>query len=230
MTGIPKEYRRLTGRPWGGMYRAALWMGPDHLLKISSNGYAEDYRRYYFQDIQAIVVKPTSAWHGRSLIFGALLVLFGLITLTGMANPTELEFILCAVLAVLFGALLAINLLRGPSCVCFIRTAVQTDKIESLRRLQTARKVLPILSERILEAQGGFTAADQAVIEALTIAKPERKEEPAAVRIEEEVIEGAEKGNGAAPHPTAAPEPEPEREHADGGNGKVHTEAESPVE
>lgn len=212
------------------MYRAALWMGPDHLLKISSNGYSENYRRYYYQDIQAILVWPTSSWHGWSLVFGALFVLFGVITLDGMGNPTEGGIIACAVLAFFFGALLVVNILRGPSCACSIRTAVQTDKIESVRRLRNALKMLPVLRERILEAQGGFSEADLAAIEALR-ARQARKEEPAAARSGIVEIEDAEGGDGLAATEAETPEPEAELEHEDGGNGREHAEAvESPRE
>ena len=51
-------------------------------------------------------------------------------------------------------ALLLINLSRGRTCVCHIRTAVQTEELPSLRRLRTARKATALLKPLIEEAQG----------------------------------------------------------------------------
>jgi hypothetical protein len=39
-----------------GLHRASLWMGMDHLLSISEGPYSEEYKRFFFRDIQAITV------------------------------------------------------------------------------------------------------------------------------------------------------------------------------
>ena len=38
-----------------------LWLGPDHIMSVRSNGYMETYKRFYFRDIQAVVIQTTSA-------------------------------------------------------------------------------------------------------------------------------------------------------------------------
>src|ERR1700690_2887131 len=48
-------YRRLPG--WSGLImRKRLWLGPDHILLVSSKVLSEEYRRFYFADIEALVV------------------------------------------------------------------------------------------------------------------------------------------------------------------------------
>ncbi len=67
MPKAPKDYTRLPGRGlrYGGfrLFSRAictLWMGADHLLLVDRTGYTESYKRFYFADIQAIVVRRTS--------------------------------------------------------------------------------------------------------------------------------------------------------------------------
>src|SRR5271157_5492261 len=54
MTTKP-QYSRLPGRS-GIFVRGSLWMSADHLLSVRRNPFSESYRRFYFGDIQAIVV------------------------------------------------------------------------------------------------------------------------------------------------------------------------------
>ncbi|HZR47537.1 MAG TPA: hypothetical protein VFA47_12570, partial [Candidatus Manganitrophaceae bacterium] len=74
-----KEYRRLPGRgiKRGGFLaltaiRATLWEGKDHLLCLYRTGYTEEYKRFYYRDIQAFITRKTargSAWNGIALLF-----------------------------------------------------------------------------------------------------------------------------------------------------------------
>jgi hypothetical protein len=61
MARKPREYRRLAGRRNLGWTRNTLWIGPDHLLKITVRSYEEQYKRFYFKDIQALSVLRTDA-------------------------------------------------------------------------------------------------------------------------------------------------------------------------
>src|ERR1035438_3817814 len=49
------QYSRMPGRS-GLVVRDSLWMSADHLLSVRRNPFSESYRRYYFADIQAIVL------------------------------------------------------------------------------------------------------------------------------------------------------------------------------
>ena len=68
MPRAPKEYQRLPGRgtlldgdKWYATSRAmcTVWLGRDHLLLVSRAGYTENYKRFYFRDIQAIIIRKT---------------------------------------------------------------------------------------------------------------------------------------------------------------------------
>ena len=56
-----KEYQRLPGQSSFFIVgvRSKLYLAKDHLLRVNSNGWTENYRRFYFTDIQAIVVNLT---------------------------------------------------------------------------------------------------------------------------------------------------------------------------
>ena len=50
-----------------------------------------------------------------------------------------------------------VNLIKGPTCNCYLRTAVQIKELPSLSRLKRARKVLARLRPLITAAQGALT-------------------------------------------------------------------------
>ena len=54
-------YRSFGGKGATLTYYARLYLGPDHLLQTASTGYSETYKRFYFRDIQAIVIRKTNA-------------------------------------------------------------------------------------------------------------------------------------------------------------------------
>ena len=62
------EYRRLTRARNRSRFalvatsRASLWLAKDHLLQIDTSGYTENYKRFHFRDIQALVLCKTDAW------------------------------------------------------------------------------------------------------------------------------------------------------------------------
>ena len=65
-TSPPKRpYQRLPGSLlfcWSSLY-----LGSDHVLQITSIGFSESYRRYFFRDIQAITLHHTvtgKVWNG----------------------------------------------------------------------------------------------------------------------------------------------------------------------
>jgi hypothetical protein len=132
--------------------RSSLWLGKDHLLCIDTNAFTEKYKRFYLRDIQAIILQTTSFRLVLNLVFGGVAMLFGLIAFVGSSEPIVLGIF--GSLAGLFLLAMAANHAAGPTCVCFLRTAVQTEELPSLNRLRRARKVLNRLRPLIAQAQG----------------------------------------------------------------------------
>ncbi len=125
--------------------RYALYRTGDHLLSLISNGYTERYRRFYYRDIHALVVTTTPAGQIWNVIFGVL----GTALMAGFLSGNRAYLIpggLC------FLALL-INTVLGPTCVCRITTAVQTEKLPSLTRRRKADKAIALLKPLIEKVQ-----------------------------------------------------------------------------
>jgi hypothetical protein len=150
-----KEYQRLTRaatRGFVGITRASLWLGSDHLLCVETTGYSEIYKRFYFRDIEAIVVRATTSRNIWTMVWAVVVFLF---LIFGFANDTPGKEI-CFSIAGLAALALVINLVRGPTCTCEIRTLVQTEKLP-LSRIRKVRKFLDRVRPLIASAQGQLT-------------------------------------------------------------------------
>jgi len=151
MARAEKIHRRLPGRAASLASYHRLWLGPDHLLSVRTTGYSEEYKRFYYRDLQAIVFRKTDSWRFWNLFLGivsALVVFVALMSSSGDALGGWIGLAAC--LFVLF----LINLLRGPTCACHVRTAVQAERLPTLKRLRIARKVVAQLKPLIEAAQG----------------------------------------------------------------------------
>ena len=146
-----KPYQRLPGRgrTWTGPSR--VWLASDHVLLVLGHGFYESYRRFFFQDIQAVMVHRTHTGKIYTSLWLFGLLFFGLLV-AGVSDPTGRVILLG--LAVPFAVGLMINLFLGPTCVCHIRTAVQTERVPAVSRWRTAQRFVSRVSPLIATAQG----------------------------------------------------------------------------
>ncbi|HYL76022.1 MAG TPA: hypothetical protein VEU96_17565 [Bryobacteraceae bacterium] len=145
------QYRRLPGRS-GLFIRNSLWMQPDHVLRVRRYPFSEEYRRYYFADIQAIVLTElprTGAYYGFAAA-AALILIAGALA----AAAHYISAVLCAV-AALPVFLVA---LRRRNCACYLKTLVSTEELPALRRIKAAERSVAILKAEIERAQGELSA------------------------------------------------------------------------
>jgi hypothetical protein len=155
------RYQRLTRFSLQNGF-SSLWLGPDHLLRVNSNGYVETYKRFYFRDIQAIVIYQTR----RRAIFNAimgvplLVCLLGLLACLTSFAPSEVGAVIWSIFLGIFLLILLINHLLGTGCACHIRTAVQIERLPSLCRVPKTRRVLDRIRPLITTAQGGELSAE----------------------------------------------------------------------
>ncbi len=169
-----KEYTRLPGAGLRGAgfstavaVRSRLWLGKDHLLCVDSMRFAEDYKRFYFRDIQALIIRKTERGKIWNIVFGAL----ALPPLIAALATTAEWRIVWGIMAGIFLTFVLVNTLYGPTCKCHLRTAVQTEELPSLRRLRVARKVLARLRPHIAAAQGEL-APEEIPARMAELAKP----------------------------------------------------------
>jgi len=162
----PPEYQRLPGRGmqlegnrWLAVSRSlcTVWMARDHLLLVSRTGYTENYKRFYFRDIQAILIRKTAAAFAGNIVLTILALAFILwaVEVSEAIARGALSF-----LGGLFISLLLLSLWRGATCVTHIKTAVQTEQLAAWNRMRAARKGMAMIRPRLLEAQGEFPLAE----------------------------------------------------------------------
>ena len=181
-----KEYQRLTPARSRSEYavaftsRSSLWLGKDHLLCIDSSGYTETYKRFYFRDIQTVIIVKSKRrviwnWVLGPLTAIFLVLLLGSLPYTGStgSNSNLGEIVFFAFLGFIFALPLLINNILGPSCVCHLRTAVQIEELPPLNRLRRARKALNRLRPFMVAAQGGLPPEEISARMRAAVASPD---------------------------------------------------------
>ena len=153
-----KDYIRLPGRRrlTAGFTRNSLWLGNDHLLHVINRGYTEDYRRFYYRDIQAILIRETKSGMMITVML-ALITTFSILTLIAAwllwKWPTFVLYPLVGA-SFLWLLILIFHLAAGQTCVCHLRTAVQFELLPSLFRVKTATKAIALLRPKVEAVQG----------------------------------------------------------------------------
>jgi hypothetical protein len=172
---IPRQFAVATAS------RISLWLGSDHLMLVERSGFTETCKRFYFRDIQAITVRETSrrtVWNAVLTAPLAICLLGFIISASAPANTAAM--ITWSVIAVVCLLPFVINNLRGTTCACQLRTAVQTEDLTSLCRLSQTRRVLDRLRPLIVAAQGQLTPDEVAarMQESVLAADAARNPEP----------------------------------------------------
>ena len=163
-------YRKLPGSRRGILSGSSVRMGPDHLLLIKSQRFREEYKRFYFRDVQAIAVADAPRFHisSRAVAIAALWLMafpFAIGVSRGLSYLRGGGVSLTPWLWLIAAALVAAWALISAkgSCVCRLYTAVSADPLPSVYRRWTAKKFLALVEPRIREAQaaleGGWAEA-----------------------------------------------------------------------
>src|SRR5256885_4038963 len=153
MAGSQKSYRRLPGKGVAAFQHVRLYESADHLLQVASTGYSESYRRFYFRDVQAITIQKTQLGKILNGIFGFFTGLFGLPAFDMSFGPALAMWLVAG----FFAVLLIGNVALGPTCACYIRTAVQTERLSAVTRVRTARGLLRRIRPLIEGVQGSLS-------------------------------------------------------------------------
>ncbi|WP_150107372.1 hypothetical protein [Pedosphaera parvula] len=180
-----KEYKKLPGISAPGIFvYSKLYLAKDHLLRVSNIGFSEDYKRFFFKDIQAITLRKTATAKIISYVLAGLIALLATAAILFSGDGT----ILYSSIGGFFLIILVINLLRGATCVCTLKTAVQIETLGSLGRLPRARKVLARLQPLIAQAQGGELTPEEASSRMQELAKPPGEENFSAPPIASDML------------------------------------------
>jgi hypothetical protein len=155
-------YKKMPGRWLSPFVRRTLWQGPDHLLWVENSMMQEHYRRFYYKDIQALILRRNRRQHFWSFVWGVLALLFGAIALLIPDNNSAPEFF-----AVVWGVCLLVNVIKGPCCEVYLQTAVQLERLTTLVRERNASKTADRIKTLCEEVQGRFQGRPLAAADAL---------------------------------------------------------------
>lgn len=162
-------YTKLTPRrrTFGGYTQ--LWLASDHLLLLSNSRLSEQYKRFSFSDIQAIVVTQLPS----QLVLQIAMIAAALAWM-GLWFAVDSRFARWAIeisgaLALLWPI---VDLARGPRCRCFLRTRVSGELLAPVNRMKTADKFLALLRPVIESAQGALPAEALVAVETPVEAPP----------------------------------------------------------
>jgi hypothetical protein len=148
-----------------------LWEGADHVFSVTGTRFSERYRRFYYRDIQALVIhrcaRPGSI--GIWLLTTALCVFFAtffaIFGTSFRAAPAWLRFSLWigssfSFLYLVYRLIVSLKY----SCRCYIQTAVTWEELPSLYRIWNAQKTLGRVRTRIMETQGALAEDPQTLV------------------------------------------------------------------
>lgn len=145
------EYQKLPGSRKGFLIgKYTLWQGSDHLLQIYSRVGLEEYKRFYFNDIQAVVTRKTAIGTIQNIVMGLLVLVFTLPAVFFEGGWSVFYAIVAAAMLLL----LVVGMFKGPTCKTELTTAVQTEKLHTLHRLKTTSKIMDRLRVHIHQTQG----------------------------------------------------------------------------
>ncbi|MBW8864613.1 MAG: hypothetical protein JF609_06765 [Verrucomicrobia bacterium] len=140
----------------GLLSTSSFWQGPDHLLIVEVAGTVEKYRRFYFRDIQAVIIQNTRTrlWWTLGLIMVILFMLAVLVEVDwGLQSHDSPPLYFCVFVAFCLIVALTMNIMRGPTCVVQLRTAVQTQVLPNVTRHKKAAQLVMQLGPAIRAAQ-----------------------------------------------------------------------------
>jgi len=166
-------YRKVPGGGLSWKGHGGLWLAEDHLLEVTSVVVLENYRRFFFQDARAFIVRRTNVRFIWAWVLGGVAAVFALIAggawWLGAINAKEDWHVALYFPAVLFGlgavalfVLLIINLALGPSCRCHLLTSTGWQALSAPTRLGRAQRAQEQIVSVVQAVQGPPPAGEGA--------------------------------------------------------------------
>jgi hypothetical protein len=140
---------------------STLWEGETHLLLVTSWPSGESYRRFFFADIQALILRRTNRRMVINIVFGAIGLLVVAAFLAGYSQSVR-EFgllVAAGIAAGVFLVFILINSVLGATCTLHVQTPIQCEQLTTIRRIPGARELLRRILPRIVTAQPAFEIA-----------------------------------------------------------------------
>ena len=165
---LPK-YRKFSKQRGSLLRVVRLWAASDHLLLVGSTMGFESYRRFYFRDIQALIVRRTTKranWLLANAIgFAVFAIICGSLIASSHGKPfasdTSIAFsVITGMVAFVFLVGLVWQLILGPSCVVHLQMPNGLAKLENFDRIRAASSLRDRLAKIMREQAVEPTAVE----------------------------------------------------------------------
>lgn len=149
------NYIKLSGRAGSLVAHHQIWQGSDHLLVVKEVGCVEEYKRFYFNDIQAFMVVRSVNYLAWAILLPVFFIfIFGIAQISGDGQPFVNGVGIVLIIIWL------IHLLRGPTCKCWIQTEINKERLIMFKRVRAARKFWNRIKPDLVAVQGDFSLED----------------------------------------------------------------------
>jgi hypothetical protein len=129
---------------------------------VTSSSYSEEYRRFFFSDIQAFIVRKTNRGAIVSWCCAGFAVLFGALGFV-VVSPGALFLWTIAAITALSAT---VNAMFGATCSVDVQTPVARHPLAPLNRLRAAKTIFARIIPLLTAAQGELTGEQLAEITA----------------------------------------------------------------
>ena len=147
-----------------------LWSAEDHLLLVTAIFAVEKYRRFYFQDIEALIIRRTNTQRTWLIVTSICLVIFGSLCAWSAVSkfgppsgdaPIVLA-VIAGIIAFVFLLGLIVQLVLGPTCIVHLQMKNGLEKLDNFDRLRPAlqmrERLVQAMAERNPETPAEVTA------------------------------------------------------------------------
>ncbi len=144
------KHKKLLGKGKSWISFSRLSEEEDHLLFVTSVGWLEKHKRFYYGDIHSVVTVLSADYVAWMIILSLLTLFTGVAYLTGGRWFSAVAFIILVII-------LIIHLVRGGTCKCWIETDVNKQRLNMFGRVKQVEKFMARIEPRIRDAQGAFS-------------------------------------------------------------------------
>jgi hypothetical protein len=174
-------YRRITQKRRAFLAYSQLFLAPDHMMLVRSDRFEERYQRFYFKDIQALVVSGVPARSWMRAAFGVVSAAIVLLAATTIRVPAWRA--LTALVGFVPAAIALVDYLRGERCQVIVKTAVSNEPLPPVSRMRVATTVIAQLKSAVEQMQQGEWTAEMVSASGPPVMAPKSSILPPADRL-----------------------------------------------
>lgn len=168
--------------------RSIVLLDDRHVTLIASDTLSENCHQLALNDILGITILRTRAGRLGNIVLGTLAFIAILLGAVSIDPSNYAGLIMGTVIVAIILLFLLINTALGPTCRCYLRTAVQNAPVTATSRLKSARQLATQLTEAMRSAQAETLASMEARAAESTAATPDADTQSTAAALEDDAV------------------------------------------